>query len=238
MQHHNTLYAQCVQTRLFFTKPCTWLGVLEVGVNKGIIVILGCHRWPRCRVSICGGLAPQLGGDAGAVALPAAGRRGGGDAGAVVQRGGAGAATLARDAADGRRGGCVRSEQWSVGPRDRARVEGAGKARVILVRRSGPDSGRVESRSGPGRGGGGMGAAWFSGPPDGMVRVERAGLRTATRRAGWRPSIARQRQQGQHSTDEPRPLCCRAAGEGRGRCAGSAGQTRVRHDGSEGCKVL
>ena len=52
-------------------------------------------------------------------------------------RGGAGEATLApQDAAGGGRGcpgGRVRSEQWVVGPRDRARMEGAGKPRIVRV---------------------------------------------------------------------------------------------------------
>ena len=60
--------------------------------------------------------------------------------------------------------------------RDRARVKGAGKARVILVGRSGP--GGESGPGGAGRGGGegarAAWAAWFGGP-DGTVWVLRAG---------------------------------------------------------------
>ena len=123
------------------TKPTLFHKIMYLARRPGSWCKHRHHRRPSVSslAALQGVDLRRGGGDAGAVALPAAGRRGGGDAGAVVQRGGAGAATLARDAADGRRGGRVRSEQWSVGPRDRARVEEAGKpTRVILVGRSGP----------------------------------------------------------------------------------------------------
>ncbi len=109
------------KTKISSTKSCTWLSVLEVGVNKGIIVILGCHRWQHCRVSICCRVAATL-------ARWCCLQRGGVVGAATLARSCSGAARGRRDAADGRRGGRVHSEQWSVGPldsTDRTRVEGA-----------------------------------------------------------------------------------------------------------------